>query len=78
MIIPVYVDEKKDAELVRWLSEQTNRSAYVRFVLYEKMKRNGEFSDISGNYFKNSENILKKEEKNIEIKDDFMKCIGNL
>jgi hypothetical protein len=37
MIIPVYVDENKDKELIKWLSEQTNRSAFIRYVLYEKM-----------------------------------------
>jgi hypothetical protein len=44
MIIPVYVDENKDKELIKWLSEQTNRSAFIRYVLYERM--NGYISRI--------------------------------
>jgi hypothetical protein len=71
MIIPVYVDEKKDAELLKWLNEQTNRSAFVRFVLYEKMKNGRVFSE-------NIENIFKNHEKSAEIEDSFINSIGNL
>jgi hypothetical protein len=37
VIIPLWVDEKKDAALIKWLTKQTNRSAFIRCVLYDRM-----------------------------------------
>lgn len=41
MIIPLHVDEVKDKDLIEYLKQQTNRSAFIRFVLNEYRMRNG-------------------------------------
>lgn len=38
MIIPVWVDEKKDRQLIEWLNSKTNKSATVREILYGYIK----------------------------------------
>lgn len=38
MILPLYVDKDKDSNLIEWLNSKTNRSSFIRLVLYEKMK----------------------------------------
>lgn len=32
-----YLDDINDKELIDWLSKQTNQSAFVRLLLYDKM-----------------------------------------
>jgi hypothetical protein len=68
MIIPLWVDENKDKRLIGWLNEQTNRSAFIRFILYEKMEGNVK-------YIEKSEKIY---EKSVEIDDNLINCIENL
>jgi hypothetical protein len=61
MIIPIYVDINKDKELIKWLSEQTNRSAFIRYVLYEKMNgytsRTEKVERIENEIFDSIENL---------------------
>jgi DNA transposition AAA+ family ATPase len=63
MIIPVWVDKNKDAELIRWLGCKTNRSAFVRLVLYERMGEMNRGKSSSGNG---------------DIDEDILKSIENL
>jgi 2-phospho-L-lactate guanylyltransferase (CobY/MobA/RfbA family) len=35
MIIPLYVDKNKDSRLIEFLDNQTNRSAFVRLLIYQ-------------------------------------------
>lgn len=72
MIIPMWVDGNKDVVLVKWLKSQTNTSAFMRFVLYEKM------NEIQGNIEKNQGNVVNLKEKVDKIDDDFMNSIENL
>ena len=45
MIIPLWVNEKKDKELIDWLNTKTNKSAVIREILYAyKNKMNISFS----------------------------------
>lgn len=39
MIIPFNVHKEKDKELIDWLTAKTNRSAFMRIVLYNAMKQ---------------------------------------
>lgn len=32
-----YLDDANDKELISWLDKQTNQSAFVRLLLYDKM-----------------------------------------
>jgi hypothetical protein len=63
MIIPMWVDEKKDKRLIDWLNSKTNRSAFMRLVLYDKMEGN------------RVSNVGVYDDK---VEDDFMRCIENL
>jgi hypothetical protein len=65
MIIPVVMDENKDRELINWLNSKNNRSAFIRYVLYEKME---------GNVVK----IDKNNEISEEIEDNLLSCIEGL
>jgi hypothetical protein len=65
MIIPMVVDKDKDAALIEWLNGKTNRSAFMRFTLYEKME---------GNAIKRTEN----HEKVVEIEDSLIKSLEGL
>lgn len=62
MIIPLWVNEDKDKELIDWLNTKTNKSAVIREVLY---------SYIKGIGFNNS-NLVNKE---TEIDDNFMNSL---
>lgn len=39
MMIPLHYDPIKDKELIDWLNTKSNRSAFIRFVLYEYKDR---------------------------------------
>jgi hypothetical protein len=69
MIIPVWVDEKKDKKLIEWLGEKTNRSAFIRFVLYEKMHEN------EAKYEKIPRNIEENSKESEEINKNLIGCI---
>jgi hypothetical protein len=69
------VDDIEDKELVEWLNYQgkhypgvRNRSAFMRLILYEKMRKNDE----------NCVKFIKKNENKIEIDDDLMNSIEGL
>jgi hypothetical protein len=75
MIINMVVDDVEDKELVEWLNYQgkhypgvRNRSAFMRLVLYEKMRKNDENYVI----------FNKKFEKNNEIDDNLFESIEGL
>jgi hypothetical protein len=65
MIIPVVMDDKKDGMLIDWLNSKNNRSAFIRYVLYEKMEGN-------------SVKIEKNNEISEEINDNLLSCIKGL
>lgn len=44
-LVQLYLNEKKDIELITWLFGKTNKSSYVRDILYKAMRE--ERSNIS-------------------------------
>lgn len=88
MIISLWVDSEKDEKLIEWLRGKTNRSAFIRFVLYEKMNGISGFSEIgenNKNFNENERNFIENqgkfkgcEDNEIEIEDGFLNCIDRL
>jgi hypothetical protein len=69
-----YLDDVNDKELILWLEKQTNQSAFIRLLLYDKMSGvivrippssdSGSTVVAENNNFKSSmKNFIKKEGK---------------